>query len=145
MALEDADTSEDGDCFPKLPDWLCPETKISEIQTVNDCKAPLELPSQKEDLARSFLESSELPRTTEAFTSMWWTRGHSLLMSIIPPAPAEQLASPGDSAPQPMLGADCDGTVAKEPLIKRKQGISIPESASEKLQRKKFRATLFDV
>lgn len=145
MALEDADTSEDGKHFPKPPAWLCPGTNISEIQTVSDCKAPLELPSRKKDLARSLLESSELPRTAEAFTSLWWTPECSLLMSINPPAPAELPASPGDSAPQPLLGADCDGTAAKQPLSKRKQGISVPESASEKLRRKKFCATLFDV
>lgn len=141
MALEDSDTSEDGDSFPKPSDWLCPETKVGGIQTVNDCKAPLEFPSQEKDFPRSLLQSSELTRATEVFTSMWLTPDHSLLMSINPSASADLLASPGNSAPQPILAADCDGRMAKQPLIKRKQGISIPEGASEKLRRKKFRAT----
>lgn len=140
MALEDSDTSEDGESFPKPPGWLCPETEVSEIQTVNDCKAPLELHSQEKDFQRSLFQSSELRRATEAFTSMWLTPDHSLLMSIDPSASAD-LTSPGDGAPQPILAADCDSTMAKQSLIKRKQGIPIPEGASEKLRRKKFRAT----
>nr|XP_021148181.1 uncharacterized protein LOC110361388 isoform X3 [Columba livia] len=141
MALEDADTSEDGESVPKPPDWLCPETKVSGIQTVNDCKDPLELPSQERDFPRSLLQSSELTRATEAFTSMWVTPDHSLLLSVNPSASAGLLANPGDSAPQPTPAADCDGTSAKQPLIKRKRGMSIPEGASEKLRRKKSRAT----
>lgn len=141
MALEHADTSEDGESFPKPPDWLCPETKVSETQKVNDCKELLELPSQEKDFLRSLLHSSELPGATEAFTSLWLTPDHSLLMSINPSTSADLLASPGDSAPQPILAADCDGAMAKQPLIKRKQGIPIPEGASEKLRRKKLRAT----
>ncbi|CAN0112723.1 unnamed protein product [Bubo scandiacus] len=137
MALENADTSEDEESFPKPPDWLCPETEVSEIQTVSDCKAPLELPSQEKDFQRSLLQSSELPRTAE----VWLTPDHSLPMSINPSPSADLLASPGDSVPQPMLAADCGGTMAKQPLIKRKQGLPIPEGASEKLRRKKFRAT----
>lgn len=141
MALGDADTSEDGESFPKPPDWLCPETKVSETQKVNDCKELLELPSQEKDFLRSLLHSSEQPRATEAFSSLWLTPDHSLLMSINPSTSADLLASPSDSAPQPILTADCDGTMAKQPLIKRKQGIPIPEGASEKLRRKKLRAT----
>ncbi|XP_050753706.1 uncharacterized protein LOC127016919 isoform X1 [Gymnogyps californianus] len=140
MAVEDADTSEDGESVLKPPDWLCPETRVSEIQKVSDCKAPLELPSQEKDFPRSLLPSSELPRATEAFTSMWLTPEHSLLMSINPSASADLLASPDDSAPKPVLAADCDGTMAKQPLIKRKQGTPIPEGVSEKLRGKKFRA-----
>ncbi|XP_032837498.2 uncharacterized protein LOC116958863 [Tyto alba] len=138
-ALEDADTSEDGESFPKPPDWLSSETQVSEIQTVNDCTAPLDLPSQEQDFWRSLLQSPELPRATEAFASMSLTPDRSSLMSISPSASAD-LASPGDRAPQPLRAADCDGTVAKQPLSKRKQGIPLPEGASEKL-RKKFRAT----
>ncbi|XP_054683932.1 uncharacterized protein LOC129207273 [Grus americana] len=141
MALEDADTSEEGESLPKPPDWLCPETRVSEIWTGNDGKAPLELPSQEKDFPSSLLQSSELTRATEASTSMWLTPDHSLLMGINPSASAALLASPGNSAPQPTPAADCDGTMAKQPLIKRKYGISVPEGASEKLRRKKFCAT----
>ncbi|XP_030338075.1 uncharacterized protein LOC115606376 [Strigops habroptila] len=140
-ALEDADTSEEGESFLEPPDWLCPETKVSEIKAVNDSKAPLELPSPEKDFPRSLLQSSELPRATEAFTSMRLTPENSLLMNINPSASADLLASSGDSAPQPILAADCDGTVAKQPLLKRKQGVPIPEGASEKLKRKKFRVS----
>lgn len=140
MALEDADTSEDGESFPQPPDWLCPGTETSEIEMVNDCKAPLELPSREEDFPRALLQSSELTRATEAFKSMSLTTDHFLLMCVNPSASADVLASLGDGAPQPVLAADCGGTVPKQPLIKRKQGIPIPEGASEKL-RKKFRAT----
>ncbi|XP_071665760.1 uncharacterized protein [Patagioenas fasciata] len=141
MALEDADTSEDGESLPKPRGWLCPETKVSGIHTVNDCKAALELPSQERDFPRSLLQSSELTRATEAFTSMWVTPDRSLLLSVNPSASAGLLASLGDSAPQPTPAADCDGTSAKQPLTKRKRGMSIPEGASEKLRRKKSRAT----
>ncbi|KAM6068403.1 uncharacterized protein LJ206_011657 isoform 2-T2 [Theristicus caerulescens] len=140
-ALEDAGSSEDGESFPRPPDWLCPETTVSEIWTANDRKAPPEPPSPEKDFPSSLLQSAELRRATEAFTSMWLTPDHSLLMSVNPSASADLLASPGSSAPQPILAAGCDGTMAKQPLIKRKQGISIPEGASEKLRRKKFRAT----
>ncbi|XP_065541305.1 uncharacterized protein LOC136017172 isoform X2 [Lathamus discolor] len=137
-ALEDADTSGEEVSFPEPPDWLCPETKVIEVQAVNDCKAPLELPCQEKDFPRSLLQSSELPRGTEAFTSMRLTPENSLLMSINPSASADLPASSDDSAPQPILEADCDGTVAKQPLLKRKQRVPIPEGASEKLGRKKF-------
>ncbi|KAM9014638.1 uncharacterized protein PRD47_007878 isoform 1-T1 [Ara ararauna] len=136
-ALEDADTSEEGESFPEPPDWLCPETKVSEIRAVNDCKAPLELTCQK-DFPRSQLQSSELPRATEAFTSMRLMPENSLLMSINPSASADLPASSDDSAQQPILEADFDGTVAKQSLLKRKQRVPIPEGASEKLRRKKF-------
>ncbi|XP_030905305.2 uncharacterized protein [Melopsittacus undulatus] len=136
-ALEDADTLEEAESFPEPPEWLCSETKVTEIQAVKDCKAPLELPSQQ-DFPRSLLQSSELPRATEAFTSMRLTPENSLLMSINPSASADLPASSDDSAPQTIVGADCDGTVAKQPLLKRKQRVPIPEGASEKLGRKKF-------
>ncbi|KAM4666825.1 uncharacterized protein AAGF69_006441 isoform 3-T3 [Amazona ochrocephala] len=135
-ALKDADTSEEGESFPEPPDWLCPQTKVSEIQAVNDCKAPLELPCQK-DFPRSQLPSCELPRATEAFTSMRLTPENSLLMSINPSASADLPASSDDSAQQPLPEADFAGTVAKQSLLKRKQRAPIPEGASEKL-RKKF-------
>ncbi|KAJ7424271.1 hypothetical protein BTVI_07229 [Pitangus sulphuratus] len=135
VALEDADTSDDGESFPNSPDWLCPETKASEIQTVNDC---LELPSQEGDF---LLQSPELPGATEAFTPMRVTPGRALLASINPSASMELAASPADSAPQTLLATHCDGTMAKQPLNKRKQVIPTPEGASEKLRRKKFRVT----
>jgi len=140
MALEDADTSEDGESVPKPPDWLCPETKVSDIQTVKDCKTPLELPHQEEDFQRSLLQPSELTRARAALASMWLMPDPSLQMSISSSVSAD-LVSPGDSAPQSILAAGSDGTVAKQPLIKRKLGIPIPEGASEKLRRKKFRTT----
>ncbi|XP_040456645.1 uncharacterized protein LOC121091254 isoform X2 [Falco naumanni] len=141
VALEDADTSEDGESTPKPPDWLCPETSVSKIQAVNDCTAPLELPSQEKDFPIGLLQSSELPRAPEAGTPMWLTPDCSSLTGINPSPSADLLASPSDSAPRSILAADCDGTMAKQPLIKRKQGIPIPEAASEKLRRKKLRAT----
>ncbi|XP_025967157.1 uncharacterized protein LOC112989941 [Dromaius novaehollandiae] len=142
VALEDAGPSEDGALFSKPSNWCCPEMKISEIhaQRVNDCKAPLEFPSQENDFPRNLLQPSELTRGTEALTSMWLTPDPSLLMSINPSACADLLASPDTSAPQPMLADDCDTTMCKEPLIKRKQGLPVSEGAGEK-QRKKLRAT----
>ncbi|PKU28663.1 hypothetical protein llap_21033 [Limosa lapponica baueri] len=143
MALEDADTSGDGESFPKPPDWFCPGTEASEIQTATDHKASLELPSQEKDLQRSLLQSSELTRATEAFTSMSLAPANSLLMSNDEsPAAADLFAVPGYSATQPVLAAECGGTTAEQPFIKRKKGIPIPEGASEKLRRKKFRAAL---
>jgi len=140
MALEDADPSGNGESFPQPLDCLCSETKISDVhsQRVNDSKFPLELPSQQKDFPRSLLQSSELMRDTEASPSMWLMPDLSLLVGVNPSAPADLLAS--DSSPQPMLADDCDGTTSRQPLIKRKQGITISESTGEKLRRKKIRA-----
>ncbi|KAJ7406593.1 hypothetical protein WISP_132784 [Willisornis vidua] len=137
-ALEDADTSDDGEPFPNPPDWFCPAAKVSEVQTVNGCKAPLDLPGKEEDF---LLQSPELPLAAEEFSPMWLTPDCALLMSISPSASMDLLASPADSAPQPPLEAPCDGTMAKQTLNKRKQEIPTPEGASEKLRRKKFRVT----
>eukprot|EP00076_Gallus_gallus_P041389 XP_025006927.1 uncharacterized protein LOC423462 isoform X1 [Gallus gallus] len=140
MALEDADPLGNGESFPQPLDCLCSETKISDVhsQRVNDSKFPLELPSQQKDFPRSLLQSSELMRDTEASPSMWLMPDFSLLVGVNPSAPADLLAS--DSSPQPMLADDCDGTTSRQPLIKRKQGITISESTGEKLRRKKIRA-----
>ncbi|XP_010710226.1 uncharacterized protein LOC104911241 isoform X2 [Meleagris gallopavo] len=140
MALEDADPSGNGESFPQPLDWLCSKTKISDVhsQRVNDGKSPLKLPSQQTDFSRSLLQSSKLRRDTEALSSTWLP-DPSLLVGVNPSAPAHLLASAGDSSPQPLLADDCDGTTSRQPLIKRK-GISISESAGEKLRRKKIRA-----
>ncbi|XP_064027579.1 uncharacterized protein LOC135190246 isoform X2 [Pogoniulus pusillus] len=114
---------------------------LEDAYAVNDCKVSLEPPSQQKDFPRSQLQSSELLRATEAFTSMWPRHDPSLFVSINPSSSADLLASPGNSALQPILTGDCNGTMAKQPLIKRKQGIPIPESASKKLKGKKFCAT----
>nr|XP_047925848.1 uncharacterized protein LOC106046995 isoform X4 [Anser cygnoides] len=142
MALENADASEDREAFPETLHWFCPETRIGEIHTqiATDCKAPPELASQQKDFSRSLSQSSELTRATEALPSMWLTPDCSLLMGINSSASADPLASPGDSVPQTMLTDDSDETMSKQPLIKRKQGISTAEGAGEKLRRKKFRA-----
>ncbi|XP_025935520.1 uncharacterized protein LOC112972750 isoform X2 [Apteryx rowi] len=140
--LEDADSSEDRVLFSKPSNWHCPETEISEIhaQTVSDCKAPMESPSQEKDFPRNMLQPSELTGAREALTSMWLTPDCSLLMSVNPSACADLLANPDTNAPQPMLADDSDTMMCKEPLIKRKQGLPISEGAGEK-QRKKLRAT----
>ncbi|XP_021259172.1 uncharacterized protein LOC110401933 [Numida meleagris] len=141
MAL-DADPSGDGESFPQPLDWLCSETKISDVhsQRVNDGKSPLGLPSQEKDFLRSQLQSSELTRDTEAFPSTWLMPDPSLLVGVNPSVPAHLLATAGDSSPQTMLADDRDGTTSKQSLVKRKQGITIAESAGEKLRRKKIRA-----
>ncbi|XP_031448846.1 uncharacterized protein LOC116228841 isoform X2 [Phasianus colchicus] len=141
MALEDADASGNGESFPQPLAWLCSETKISDVhsQRVNDGKSPLELSSQQKDFPRSLLQSSKLRRDTEALPSTWLMPDPSLLMGVNPSAPAHLLASAGDSSPQPLQADDCDGTTSRQPLIKRK-GITILESAGEKLRRKKIRA-----
>lgn len=128
MPLEDADTSEDEESFPIPPN-------ASEIQAVNDCRAALELPGLEMDL----LQSPELSPASEAFTPMGLTPDHASPMAVNPSAATDLPAILADPAPQPLLAAHCDGTMAKQPIMKRKQGIPAPEGASEKL--KKFRAT----
>ncbi|XP_072194738.1 uncharacterized protein [Excalfactoria chinensis] len=142
MALEDADPLGNGESVPQPLAWLCSETKISDVhsQRVNDTKLPLKLPSQQKDLPRSPLQSSELPREAEAFPSTWLMPDPSLLVGVNPSAPAHLLASAGDGSPQPTLADNCDGTASRQPLIKRKQGITVSESTGEKLRRKKIRA-----
>ncbi|XP_062351386.1 uncharacterized protein LOC134045579 [Cinclus cinclus] len=126
MPLEDADTSEDEESFPNPPN-------VSEIQAVNDCRTALELPGLQKDLL--------LPPATEAFTPTGLAPDHALPMVLNSSVPADLPAIPADTAPQPLLAAHCDGTMAEQPVIKRKQEIPAPEGASEKLKRKKFRAT----
>lgn len=125
MTLEDADTSEDEESFPNPPN-------ISEIQAVNYCRAALELPSLQRDLL--------LPPAIEAFTPTGLAPDHTLLMAVNPSVPAELPSIPADTAPQPLLTARCDGTMAEQPVFKRK-GIPVPEGVTEKLKRKKFCAT----
>ncbi|XP_058714006.1 uncharacterized protein LOC131588918 [Poecile atricapillus] len=120
MPLENADTSEDERSFPNPPN-------VSDIQAVNYCREALELPGLEQDL----LQTPEPPPATEAFTPMGLTPDHALPMVI----------NPSVSADLPAIPADTDGTMAKQPIIKRKQRIPTPEDASEKLKRKKFRAT----
>lgn len=126
--MEDVDTSEDEESFPNPPN-------VSEVQTVNDCRAALELPGLEKDL----LQSPEPPPAPEAFTPAGLTPDHALSMVVNPSVSADLPALPADTAPQPLLTAHCDGTMAEQPIIKRKQGIPAPEDASEKI--KKFRAT----
>ncbi|XP_059330895.1 uncharacterized protein LOC132074873 [Ammospiza nelsoni] len=123
--LEDAATSEDEESFPNPPN-------VREIQAVNDCRAALEPPGPEQGL----WQSPEPPAGTEAFTP-----DRAPPRAVNPSAPAELPAAPAGTAPQPLLAAHCDGTTAKQPMIKRKHGIPATESASEKLKRKKFRAT----
>ncbi|XP_041903230.1 uncharacterized protein LOC121673694 [Corvus kubaryi] len=130
MPLEDADSLEDEESFPNPPN-------MNEIQAVNDCRAALELPCSEKDL----LQSPELPPPAEAFTPTGLTPDHALPMGIDPSASTDLPASPADTALHPQLAAHCEGTMAKQPIIKRKQGIPAPEGASEKLKRKKLRAT----
>ncbi|KAF2986286.1 hypothetical protein EK904_009815 [Melospiza melodia maxima] len=125
VPLEDAATSEDEESFPNPPN-------VREIQAVNDCRAALEPPGPEQDLR----PSPEPPAGTEAFTP-----DRAPPRAVNPSAPAELPAAPAGTAPQPLPAAHCDGTVAKQPTIKRKHGIPATESASEKLKRKKFRAT----
>lgn len=122
--LEDADISEDEESFPYSPN-------VREIQAVNDCRAALEPPSLEK----------ELPLATEAFTPTALTPEHALPRAVNPSVPADLPAILPVAAPQPLLPAHRDGTTAEQPIIKRKQGIPAPESASEKLKIKKFRAT----
>ncbi|CAN8215554.1 unnamed protein product [Coccothraustes coccothraustes] len=129
VPLEDADTSEGEESSPNPPN-------VREIQAVNDCRAALELPGLEKDL----LQSPEPPPGTEAFTPTGLTPDHALPRVVNPSVSADLPAVPADPAPQPLLAAHCDGTMAEQPIIKRKQGIPAPEGASEKLKRKKFRA-----
>ncbi|XP_050830883.1 uncharacterized protein LOC115485429 [Serinus canaria] len=130
VPLEDADTSEDEESSPNPP-------HVREIQAVNDCKAALELPGLEKDL----WQSPEPPPSTQAFTPTGLTPDHALPRVVNPSVSADLPAVPADPAPQPLLAAHCDGTMAEQPIIKRKQGIPAPEGASEKLKRKKLRAT----
>lgn len=130
VPLQDADTSEDEDSFHNPPN-------VREIRAINDCRAALEPPGLEKDL----LQSPEPPPGTEAFTPLGRTPGHASPRAVNPSASAELPAVPADTAPQPLLTAHCDGTMPEQPIVKRKQGIPAPESASEKLMRKKFRAT----
>ncbi|XP_015720911.1 uncharacterized protein LOC107315272 isoform X2 [Coturnix japonica] len=142
MAVEDADPLGNGESVPQHLAWLCSETKISDVhsQRVNDAKLPLKLPCQQKDLPSSLLQCSELTRDMEAFPSTWLMLDPSLLVGVNPSAPAHLLASTGDSSPQPTVADNCDGTTSRQPLIKRKQGITVSESTGEKLRRKKIRA-----
>ncbi|XP_026646971.2 uncharacterized protein LOC102060678 [Zonotrichia albicollis] len=121
VPLEDAATSEDEESFPNPPN-------VREIQAVNDCRAALEPPGLEQHL----WQSREPPPGSEGFTPQ---------RAVNPSAPAELPAAPAATAPPPLLAAHCDGTMAKQPMIKRKHEIPATESASEKLKRKKFRAT----
>ncbi|XP_068050968.1 uncharacterized protein [Anomalospiza imberbis] len=125
--LEDAATSQDEESFPNPPN-------VREIQAVNECRAAPELPSLEKDL----LQSPEPPPAAEAFTPTGLTPDHASPRGVNPSVSADLPAIP---APQPLLAAHCDGTMAEQPIIKRKQGIPASEGASEKLKRKKFRAT----
>ncbi|XP_005047660.1 PREDICTED: uncharacterized protein LOC101820411 [Ficedula albicollis] len=126
MPLEDADTSEDEESFHNPPN-------VGEIQAVNGCSADLELAGLQRDPSQ--------PPATEAFIPTGLTPDHALLMAVNPSVPAELPAIQADTAPQPLLTARWDGSMAQQPVIKRKQGTPVPEAASEKLKRKKFRAT----
>ncbi|XP_053925062.1 uncharacterized protein LOC128852413 isoform X2 [Cuculus canorus] len=117
-ALEDDATSEDREPFPEPPDWFCPEARVSEIQAVSDCKAPLQLPSQEKNFPRALLQSSERTRATEAFTSLGLTPDRSLPVGIKP--------------------SSCCRSMTKRSLLKRKQETSISEGTSEEERRKKF-------
>ncbi|XP_023783313.1 uncharacterized protein LOC111929808 isoform X1 [Cyanistes caeruleus] len=130
MPLENADTSEDERSFPNPPN-------VSDIQAVNYCREALEFPGLEQDL----LQTPEPPPATEAFTPMGLTSDHALPMAVNPSFSADLPAIPADTAPQPLFAAPSDGTMAEQPIIKRKRRISAPEDASEKLKRKKFRAT----
>lgn len=128
MPLEDVDTSEDEESFPHPPN-------IGEVQAVNGCGSALELPGLEKDL----FPSPEPPPATEAFTPAGLTPDHASPMVVNPSVSADLPALLAETAPQPLLAAHCDGTMTKQPIIKRKYGIPAPEDAREK--RKKFRAT----
>ncbi|XP_064279399.1 uncharacterized protein LOC135302629 isoform X2 [Passer domesticus] len=125
VPLEDADTSEDEESFPNPPN-------VSEIQAVHDCRAALELPGQEKGLLQS-------PPGPGAFIPAGLTPDHASPRAVNPSVSAGLPAILAGTAPQPLLPAHCDGTMAEQPIIKRKQGIPAPEGASEKL--KKFRTT----
>lgn len=124
MPLEGVDTS-DEESFPHPPN-------ASDVQAVNDCGAALEPPG----LEKGLLPSPELLPAT--FTPAGLTPDDPP-MAVNPSVSADLPATPADTAPQPLLTAHCYGTMAQQPIIKRKQGIPAPEDASEKI--KKFRAT----
>ncbi|XP_039922669.1 uncharacterized protein LOC120753903 isoform X3 [Hirundo rustica] len=128
MPLGDVGTSEDEESFPN-------PLNASQVQAVNDCRAAPELPGLQKDL----LPSPEQPPATEAFIPAGLTPAHALPMIVNPSVSMDLPANLAEAAPQPLLAALCDGTMAEQPIIKRKQGIPAPEDASEKI--KKFRAT----
>ncbi|XP_075782222.1 uncharacterized protein LOC142829038 [Pelodiscus sinensis] len=126
--------------------WVPPVTEICDVymQPVNDLRKPMEvITKEKSDVPLRLAGPCELSRTSAALASaIWLTSDSSLLMNVEPSKYEGALASPVTTPLQQPMLAKFDGeNMCDQLIVKRKQGLPLVEGISEKLRRKKLRAT----